>query len=167
MHCGFGMIACPPYVLPGDEFDSACGRIYLINDMFENDRPADAKTVLHVDRRLSCLSDLTACPFGFRTATLTEPAAMPMLALWLQIGSQQMPSITIKGISATLHERLKGIARRHHRSLQNEVIACLERYAEQPLRSKAELMAEAAQLRGKLPPVDHDLVDRYKRSGRP
>jgi hypothetical protein len=58
-----------------------------------------------------------------------------------------VPSITIKGISSTLHEQLKGIPRRHHRSLQNEVIACLERYAEQPPRSKAELMAEAAQLR--------------------
>ncbi|MCY4431740.1 MAG: hypothetical protein OXC11_15310 [Rhodospirillales bacterium] len=43
-----------------------------------------------------------------------------------------MASITIKGISLTLHERLKGMARRHHRSLQNEVIACLERHAEQP-----------------------------------
>ncbi len=78
-----------------------------------------------------------------------------------------MPSITIKGISPTLDERLKGIARRHHRSLQNEVIACLERYAEQPPRSKAEMMAEAAQLRDQLPPVDHDIVDRHKRSGRP
>ena len=75
-----------------------------------------------------------------------------------------MASITIKGISLTLHERLKGMARRHHRSLQNEVIACLERHAEQSPRSKAELMDEAAQL---LPPLDHDLVDRYKRGGRP
>lgn len=77
-----------------------------------------------------------------------------------------MPSITIKGISAALHERLKSMARRHHRSLRNEVVACLERYAEPPPRSKVELMAEAAQLRDKLPSVDHDLIDRYKRSGR-
>ena len=143
------------------------GRSYLVNDMFENDRLADAETVRHVDQCRSCQSHMTTCPFGFRTATLTERAAMPKLANWLRIGSHSMPSITIKGISSTLHERLKGIARRHHRSLQNEVIACLERYAEQPPRSKAELMAEAALLRGKLPPVDHDLVDPYKRSGRP
>ena len=78
-----------------------------------------------------------------------------------------MPPIPIKAISPALHARLKGIARRHHRSLQNEVIARLERYAEQPPRSKAEMMAEAAQLRDKPPPVDRDLVDRYKRSGRP
>ena len=144
----------------GTPTHSPRGRIYLINDMSENDRPVDAKTVWHVDQR-------RACPSGFRTATLTERAAMPRLAFWLQIGSQPMPSITIKGISPALHERLKSIARRHHRSLQNEVIACLERYAEQPPRSKAELMAEATRLRGKLPPVDHDLVDQYKRSGRP
>lgn len=143
------------------------GRIYLINDMFENDRQVDARTVRHMDQCRLCLSGMTTRPFGCRAAALTERAATPRLALWLQIGRQPMPSITIKGISATLHERLKDIARRHHRSLQNEIIACLERYAEQPPRSKAELMAEAARLRGKLPPVDHGLVDRYKRSGRP
>ena len=151
----------------GTPTHSPRGRIYLINDMSENDRPADAKTVWHVDQRRACLSGTMPCPSRFRTATSTESAAMPRLAFWLQNGSQPVPSITIKGISPTLHERLKSIARRHHRSLQNEVIACLERYAEQPPRTKAELMAEAARLRGKLPPVDHDLVDRYKRSGRP
>ena len=97
--------------------------------------------------------------------TERDPAAM--LAFWLHIGIQPMPSITIKSISPALHERLKGIARRHHRSLQNEIIACLERHAESPPQSKAELMAEAASLREKLPFFDHALVDRYKRSGRP
>ena len=92
---------------------------------------------------------------------------MVILAFRLRIGTRLMPSITIKSISPALHERLKGIARRHHRSLQNEIIACLERYADSPPRSKAELMAEAAALRDRLPFVDHALVDRYKRSGRP
>ena len=78
-----------------------------------------------------------------------------------------MPSITIRSISPSLHERLKDIARRHHRSLQNEIIACLERHAERAPHSKAELMAEAAELRDKLPFFDHALVDRFKRSGRP
>ena len=85
----------------------------------------------------------------------------------MHIGTQPMPSITIKSISPALHERLKGIARRQHRSLQNEIIACLERHAERPPRSKADLMSEAAELREKLPFFDHALVDRYKRSGRP
>ena len=90
-----------------------------------------------------------------------------MLAPRLQFGTHPMPSITIKSIPPAIHERLKDIARRHHRSLQNEIIACLERHAESPPRSKAELMAEAAELRDKLPFFDHALVDRYKRSGRP
>ena len=77
-----------------------------------------------------------------------------------------MPSITIKSVSPALHERLKGIAQRHRRSLQNEIIACLERHAERPPRTRGELMAEAAELRDRLPYVDHDLVDEYKRSGR-
>ena len=77
-----------------------------------------------------------------------------------------MPSITIKSVSPALHERLNRIAR-HHRSLQNEIIACLERHAESPPRSKAELMAEAADLRDRLPCFDHGLVGEYKRNGRP
>ena len=78
-----------------------------------------------------------------------------------------MPSITIKSLPPALHERLKDIARRHHRSLQNEIVACLERHAERLPPSKSELMAEAARLRDKLLWFDHELVDEYKRSGRP
>ena len=78
-----------------------------------------------------------------------------------------MPTITIKSVSPILHGRLKSIARRHHRSLQNEIIACLERHAKSPPRTREEFMAEAAELRDKLPYVHHRLVDEYKRSGRP
>jgi len=56
VHCGFCTATCPTYVLLGDELDSPRGRIYLIKDMLENDRPADEKTVKHIDRCLSCLS---------------------------------------------------------------------------------------------------------------
>ena len=41
VHCGFCTATCPTYVLLGDELDSPRGRIYLIKDMLENDRPAD------------------------------------------------------------------------------------------------------------------------------
>ena len=77
-----------------------------------------------------------------------------------------MPSITIKDIPSTLHQRLKDAATRHRRSLQNEVVACLERYVDQLPRPKAELLAEAAALRDRLPRLDHDLVDPFKRAGR-
>ncbi|MEC9216525.1 MAG: 4Fe-4S dicluster domain-containing protein, partial [Pseudomonadota bacterium] len=64
VHCGFCTATCPTYVLLGDELDSPRGRIYLIKDMLENDRPATANLVKHVDRCLSCLACTTTCPSG-------------------------------------------------------------------------------------------------------
>ena len=64
VHCGFCTATCPTYVLLGDELDSPRGRIYLIKDMLENDKPANAQVVKHIDRCLSCLSCMTTCPSG-------------------------------------------------------------------------------------------------------
>jgi glycolate oxidase iron-sulfur subunit len=64
VHCGFCTATCPTYVTLGNELDSPRGRIYLIKEMLENDRPADALTALHVDRCLSCLACTTTCPSG-------------------------------------------------------------------------------------------------------
>ena len=64
VHCGFCTATCPTYQLLGDELDSPRGRIYLIKDMLESGRPADARTALHVDRCLSCLACMTTCPSG-------------------------------------------------------------------------------------------------------
>ena len=78
-----------------------------------------------------------------------------------------MTSITIKSVPAQLHERLKSVALRNRRSLQNEVLSCLERHVERPSPSKEELLAQAAALRAKLPALDHGLVDGLKRPDRP
>jgi glycolate oxidase iron-sulfur subunit len=64
VHCGFCTATCPTYVTLGNELDSPRGRIYLIKDMLENNRPADEQVVRHVDRCLSCLSCMTTCPSG-------------------------------------------------------------------------------------------------------
>lgn len=64
VHCGFCTATCPTYVLLGDELDSPRGRIYLIKEMLENDRPATADIVPHLDRCLSCLACVTTCPSG-------------------------------------------------------------------------------------------------------
>eukprot|EP01035_Chromulina_nebulosa_P015442 gene15442-20464_t len=64
VHCGFCTATCPTYVTLGNELDSPRGRIYLIKEMLENNRPADEKTALHVDRCLSCLACVTTCPSG-------------------------------------------------------------------------------------------------------
>ncbi|HEY0120207.1 MAG TPA: glycolate oxidase subunit GlcF [Rhizobium sp.] len=64
VHCGFCTATCPTYVTLGNELDSPRGRIYLIKDMLENDRPADEEVVTHIDRCLSCLACVTTCPSG-------------------------------------------------------------------------------------------------------
>jgi glycolate oxidase iron-sulfur subunit len=74
VHCGFCTATCPTFVLLGDELDSPRGRIYLIKEMLENDRPADAETVKHVDRCLSCLSCMTTCPSGVNYMHLVDHA---------------------------------------------------------------------------------------------
>ena len=74
VHCGFCTATCPTYVLLGDELDSPRGRIYLIKEMLENDRPADRETVKHIDRCLSCLSCMTTCPSGVNYMHLVDQA---------------------------------------------------------------------------------------------
>ena len=72
VHCGFCTATCPTYVLLGDELDSPRGRIYLIKEMLENDRPATAEVVKHIDRCLSCLACMTTCPSGVHYMHLVD-----------------------------------------------------------------------------------------------
>jgi glycolate oxidase iron-sulfur subunit len=74
VHCGFCTATCPTFLLLGEENDSPRGRIYLIKDMLENDRPADVETVKHIDRCLSCLSCMTTCPSGVNYMHLVDHA---------------------------------------------------------------------------------------------
>jgi len=64
VHCGFCNATCPTYQLLGNELDGPRGRIYLIKDMLENNKPANEKIVKHIDRCLSCYSCMTTCPSG-------------------------------------------------------------------------------------------------------
>jgi glycolate oxidase iron-sulfur subunit len=74
VHCGFCTATCPTYVLDGNELDSPRGRIYLIKDMLEHDRPASAEVALHIDRCLSCLACMTTCPSGVHYMHLVDHA---------------------------------------------------------------------------------------------
>src|SRR5213080_4689876 len=74
VHCGFCTATCPTYVLLGDELDSPRGRIYLIKDMLEHDRPATADVTKHIDRCLSCLACMTTCPSGVHYMHLVDQA---------------------------------------------------------------------------------------------
>jgi len=74
VHCGFCTATCPTYLLLGDELDSPRGRIYLVKDMLENGKPANAEVVKHLDRCLSCLSCMTTCPSGVHYMHLIDHA---------------------------------------------------------------------------------------------
>ena len=74
VHCGFCTATCPTYQVLGDELDSPRGRIYLIKDMLEQGRPADERTVRHIDRCLSCLACMTTCPSGVHYMHLVDHA---------------------------------------------------------------------------------------------
>ena len=74
VHCGFCTATCPTYVLLGDENDSPRGRIYLMKEMLEQGKPANAETVKHIDRCLSCLSCMTTCPSGVNYMHLVDHA---------------------------------------------------------------------------------------------
>jgi glycolate oxidase iron-sulfur subunit len=84
VHCGFCTATCPTYTLLGDELDSPRGRIYLIKDMLEKNRPADARTVKHVDRCLSCLSCMTTCPSGVNYMHLVDHARAHIEATYVR-----------------------------------------------------------------------------------
>src|SRR6185436_6688091 len=92
VHCGFCTATCPTYVLLGDELDSPRGRIYLTKNMLENDRPATADVVKHIDRCLSCLACMTTCPSGVHYMHLVDHARVrieesyrrPLIDRWLR-----------------------------------------------------------------------------------
>src|ERR1041385_654430 len=74
VHCGLCTATCPTYVVLGDELDSPRGRIYLIKEMLEQEKPATAEVVKHIDRCLSCLACMTTCPSGVHYMHLVDQA---------------------------------------------------------------------------------------------
>ena len=79
-----------------------------------------------------------------------------------------MATLTVKNISDVLVKRLKRQAEHHHRSLNREVIACLERAIVAP---PIDVDAELARIRAvRVVPAGGPLTDaeisRYKRAGR-
>jgi glycolate oxidase iron-sulfur subunit len=74
VHCGFCTATCPTYVLLGDELDSPRGRIYLIKEMLEKNKPPTKEVVKHIDRCLSCLACMTTCPSGVNYMHLVDQA---------------------------------------------------------------------------------------------
>jgi glycolate oxidase iron-sulfur subunit len=74
VHCGICTATCPTYVLLGDELDGPRGRIQLIQGMLESGAAPSAKVVTHIDRCLSCLACVSACPSGVNYPRLIDEA---------------------------------------------------------------------------------------------
>lgn len=81
-----------------------------------------------------------------------------------------MPALTIKGIPDDVYRRLKVNAVRHRRSLNSEVITCLERSLAFPERKPEETVAALRRfhltLRG-VPKLTDAFLRRAKSRGRP
>jgi glycolate oxidase iron-sulfur subunit len=74
VHCGICTATCPTYVLLGDELDGPRGRIQLIQHMLETGQAPSPKVVKHIDRCLSCLACVSACPSGVDYPRLIDTA---------------------------------------------------------------------------------------------
>lgn len=80
-----------------------------------------------------------------------------------------MPTLTIKGIPEALYDRLKRRAALHRRSLNSEVIVCLEQATNLPAIDPATWLVEAERLRNRLAlsPLTEVRLRRAKAAGRP
>src|ERR1041385_5486240 len=74
VHCGICTATCPTYVLLGDERDGPRGRIVQMQAMLEPGGVVTPEAVHHVDRCLSCLNCVTACPSSVDYRRLVDEA---------------------------------------------------------------------------------------------
>lgn len=79
-----------------------------------------------------------------------------------------MPMLTIKGIPDELYRTLKERAERNHRSLNGEIIACLERVVRAPTLDVERWLANVEQLKAQanLPRISTAQLTRLKNRGR-
>jgi plasmid stability protein len=80
-----------------------------------------------------------------------------------------MPTITIKNIPEDLYERLKEAARTHRRSINSEVIVCIEKAVGTRKRDVDEVLSRAEALREKTAQysITEKEIDEAKTDGRP
>jgi len=80
-----------------------------------------------------------------------------------------MASITLKNIPDDLHERLKAAARAHHRSINSELIHCLEVVLKPRPVSAEERLERMRRARPDIPPsgVSSEEIQEAIEQGRP
>ena len=79
-----------------------------------------------------------------------------------------MPTLTVKNLPPETYQRLKASAQAHRRSLNSELIVCIERALGARRATPVEVRQRAAELRERWqgPPLTMDFIDRAKRAGR-
>lgn len=79
-----------------------------------------------------------------------------------------MPTVTFKNIPNDLYMQLKQAADAHHRSINSELIHCLEQIYKPIRMSAAELADRASELRSRIAVtrVDSDEINTVKNQGR-
>lgn len=79
-----------------------------------------------------------------------------------------MPSITIKNIPDTLYQRLKDSAKAHRRSMNSEILVCIEQAVAHSQRDVGTILAKGRELRRMTAnrPITEQMFDDAKREGR-
>lgn len=80
-----------------------------------------------------------------------------------------MPALTIKNIPDSLYEQLKSAAELHRRSINSEVLVCLEKTLLAAKTSPSERLQRIEQLRAGIKPsiISADDIDQAIENGRP
>ncbi len=80
-----------------------------------------------------------------------------------------MPNITVKSIPVELYDRLKLSAAENRRSINQEIIVCLERtlLASKPNPTAFLARADALREQTNLPPLTDEILRKAKSEGRP
>jgi len=88
---------------------------------------------------------------------------------WFQSKEISMPNLTVKNIPDELYLRLKEVARAHHRSMNSEIICCVEKTLGTHRVDVSEHLAIARKLRLKTAdhPITTEQLIAVKNTGRP
>ena len=80
-----------------------------------------------------------------------------------------MPNLTLRGIPDDVHAELKAAAKRHHRSLNGEILARLGASASLGAVDREELLARIERRRREIGPVglDNETIRELRNQGRP
>lgn len=79
-----------------------------------------------------------------------------------------MPNLTVKNIPNDVYQRLRQQAEANRRSLNSEIIACLERSVHSQAIDPEQILASARRIREKTVnyKIDDDEFNRFKNAGR-